>query len=129
MEALEIIGRETVIECFGSWPSFHDAEVISIFLARKGQSIIRIHPCYPVNPAMVDFVLEEVTDLELSGFSPQNVLFDLHIEMITDKNGNNLYRITLDDIYGIGGKVDAKLLRVELVDFKSNCTGSKPQGE
>jgi hypothetical protein len=33
----ELTGAETVRQWFGSWPSFHDAEIISLFLARKGR--------------------------------------------------------------------------------------------
>lgn len=122
--SLELRGRQAVIDWFGEWPSFHDAEVISLLLARRGPSIIRIYPYAPDKPATVDFVLEDVTDLELADFSPQNVLFGLSVEMTNDKNGDRVCRVLLHDIYGIGGRIDAKSLHVTLVPGKSPDEGS-----
>jgi hypothetical protein len=34
-EISKVAGVDAVMQWFGGWPSFHDAEVISIFLARK----------------------------------------------------------------------------------------------
>jgi hypothetical protein len=38
-----IPGADAVIAWFGHWPSFHDAEVLSIHINRDGLSLIRIH--------------------------------------------------------------------------------------
>ena len=38
-----IPGADAVIAWFGQWPSFHDAEVLSIHINRDGLSLIRIH--------------------------------------------------------------------------------------
>lgn len=115
----EFSGKEAVTEWYGGWPSFHDAEVISVLLARKGQSVIRIYPYYPAKPATVDFILEEVTDLELADFSHQNVIFGLEIEMTDDQNGDEVYRISLSPCYGVSGRIDAKSMRVQLTPGKS----------
>jgi hypothetical protein len=36
----ELTGADAVRQWFGSWPNFHDAEVISLSLARKGLSVL-----------------------------------------------------------------------------------------
>jgi hypothetical protein len=115
-----VAGAGAVIRWFGHWPSFHDAEIISIFLARKNKSVLRIYPYYPQNPAIVDFVLEDVTDIELNDFSCQNVINSLDIEMATDQNGDSIYRVILAPCYGVAGRVEAKSLRVEILPGKSS---------
>ena len=115
----ELTGAEAVRQWFGSWPNFHDAEVISLSLARKGQSVLRVYPYYPHKPATVDFILENVTDIELQDFSGQNVIMYLRIETATDQNGDKVYRLVLGPCYGLAGKIDAKSLRVELSPGKS----------
>ena len=115
----ELTGAEGVRQWFASWPNFHDAEVISLSLARKGQSVLRVYPYYPHKPAMVDFIFENVTDIELQDFSGQNVIMYLGIETATDQNGDKVYRLVLGPCYGLAGRIDAKSLRVELSPGKS----------
>jgi len=115
-----IDGVGEVVQWFGSWPSFHDAEVTSILLARKKESVLSVYPYYPQNPATVNFILKDVTDIELNDFSCQNVIFGLNIETAIDQNGDNVYRVILAPCYGIGGRIDAKSLRVELSPGKSS---------
>lgn len=114
-----LTGAEAVRQWFGSWPNFHDAEVISLSLARKGQSVLRVYPYYPHKPAVVDFIFENVTDIELQDFSGQNVIMSLGIETATDQNGDKVYRLVLGPCYGLAGRIDAKSLRVELSPGKS----------
>lgn len=115
----ELAGAEAVKQWFGSWPCFHDAEVISLSLARKGQSVLRVYPFYPHKPATVDFIFEDVTDIEMQDFSDQNVIMSLGIETATDQNGDKVYRLVLGPCYGLAGRIDAKSLRVELSPGKS----------
>ncbi len=114
-----VAGVDAVMQWFGSWPSFHDAEIISIFLARKRESVLRVFPYYPQKPATVDFILQEVTDVELNDFSCQNVISGLNVETATDQNGDSVYRVILTPSYGVAGRIDAKSLRVELSPGKS----------
>jgi len=115
----ELAGVDAVTHWFGDWPSFHDAEIISIFLARKKESVLRIYPYHPQKPATVDFILEDVTDVDLNDFSCQNVISRLEVETATDLNGDRVYRVTLSPCYGVAGRIDAKSLRVELSPGKS----------
>ena len=109
----------SVTEWFEGWPVFHDAEVISIFLARKGRSVLRVYPYYPQKPATVDFILEDLTDIELYDFSGQNVINSLEVEIATDQNRDRVYRIVLAPCYGVAGRIDAKFLRLEVSSGKS----------
>ena len=115
----KLTGAETVRQWFGMWPNFHDAEVISLTLARKGQSVLRVYPYYPHKPATVDFIFENVTDIDLQDFSGQNVITSLRIETATDQNGVKVYRLVLGPCYGLSGRIDAKSLRVDLSPGKS----------
>ena len=118
----ELTGADAVTQWFGSWPSFHDAEVISIFLARKGQSVLRVYPYNPQKPVTVDFILEDVTDVELNDFSCQNVINSLGVETAIDQSGDRVYRVILAPCYGVAGRIDAKSIRLEL------SPGESPDG-
>jgi hypothetical protein len=69
---------------------------------------------------MVDFVLEDVTDIELYDFSNQNVINSLRVETATDQNGDNVYRLILAPCYGLAGRIDAKSLSLQLSPGKSS---------
>jgi hypothetical protein len=112
-------GSNAVMQWFGGWPSFHDAEIISMNLARTGQSILRVYPYYPDKPATVNFVFEEITDLELADFSGQNVISSLGIEEVIDQTKEKAIRLTMSPCYGLAGRIDAKRLRVELLPGES----------
>jgi hypothetical protein len=114
-----IAGAETLKKWFGSWPSFHDAEVITLSLVRKGPSILRIYPYCPGKAATVNFILEDVTDVELHDFSSQNVIMSLEVERAIDQNADPVYRLSLSPCYGLAGRIDAKSIRVELILGKS----------
>lgn len=112
-------GSDAVINWFGDWPSFHDAEVVSLNLARSGESILQVYPFYPSKPATVVFFFEKITDLELADFSSQNVIFSLEIDEVIDQSEDKAIRLTLSPCFGLAGRIDAKSLRVELMPGKS----------
>ena len=62
---------------------------------------------------LVEFLMNEVVDLSLNGFSNQNVLFGITIE--TAENG---FRLSMDDSYGISGTIDAKEISIRLTPGK-----------
>lgn len=108
------------MEWFGRWPSFHDAEIVSLELKREGESVLKISKFYAgpepghssksvdTQDAILTFVLEEITGLELYDFNHQNVIFGLTIE----RAEGDAYKITLDGCYGLQGHVIAKRVRV-----------------
>jgi len=67
----------------------------------------------------VEFILEEVTDVELADFNRQNVINSLHIETAVDQNKEAVFRLNLSPCYGLAGRIDAKRIRVNLLPGKS----------
>jgi hypothetical protein len=116
----DLVGADGLIAWFGRWPSFHDAEILSVELNRAGTSRVRIHSWNRSanvslegfhkadNHCVVTFLLEQINDLELADFSGQNVISGLQIEK--QEAG---YRLELFPCYGLAGHVVAKSIRVE----------------
>jgi Immunity protein 50 len=121
--ALPIPGARSLIEWFGYWPSFHDAEVTSIELTRSGASRIAVHAFEPTGEVnakgqyvlqkhvIVSFVLNGVREVELTGFNHQNVLSGLELE-----RSEQGYQLTLEGCYGVEGSVSAESVRIELAE-------------
>jgi hypothetical protein len=119
--APSVPGAEEVVRWFGEWPSFSDAEVLEIDLRRKGRSSILVHGWRMTSEidsdghfvldrhAVITVWLEEITDLELGDFSPQNVIGNLDI-----KPHESGFRVTLWPIYGVGGHIDAARVTLSL---------------
>ena len=119
--APSIPGAEEVIQWFGEWPSFSDAEILGLNLRRDGRSSIRVHSwrmTSEVNAqghyvldrhAVVTVWLEGISDLELGDFSSQNVIGNLDI-----KPHESGFRVTLWPIYGVGGHIDAARVTLSL---------------
>ena len=95
----KIIGHEKLTNIFGYWPSFHDAEVISIILERIGKDeregpvlYAKIH-VFQMGPektnygkkfvfhhhSIVTFCFAIVENLILDGFNHQNVILGFKI--------------------------------------------------
>jgi hypothetical protein len=84
-----VSGGADLVRWFGHVPSFHDAEILSLHLRRKAQSVLRLHgwtntgtvgqdDYYVLDRhAIVTFTLNEVMDLQLDSFSIQNVIGSL----------------------------------------------------
>lgn len=119
MTDLELItGADQLVERFGCWPSFHDAEVILLTLHRHGDNgpiaEMVVHTWLMTDKVdergyyllkkhtLVRFVFEGLTTNELSGFNRQNVLFGLELAPETVE-GKQAFRITIDPSYGLGG--------------------------
>ena len=110
-----IDGAKALIEWFGQWPSFHDAEVLELSLNRNGRSLLRIHTWHSTSAVdaaghfrhdkdvVVQFDLIDVYDCEIVGFNAQNVLGLLQVDARDDG-----LRLSLDSVYGLGGWIDAR---------------------
>jgi hypothetical protein len=62
--------------------------------------------------------LSEINNLELVGFSHQNLIGDLTITQITGRHGASLLRLELQPCFGLAGCLDARQIRVNLVPGK-----------
>ena len=104
---------------FGSWPSFHDAEVLSIHLNRSGESRVAIHTWHRTNEiddrgyfiatthVLVTFVLDGIQTVQLNDFNHQNVVSGLSLEKTAAG-----YRLTLDRCFGAEGMLEAQHIRI-----------------
>jgi hypothetical protein len=106
----------------GEFPSFHDSEIIALQLHRTETSHISlrlvgrrreqkedgVERWVPIENVIVTFFLDGVEDLELYGFSIQNVISGLALE--STESG---FRLKLWPCYGLAGWLTAERVRIE----------------
>lgn len=131
----DIPGAADVVAWFGRWPSFHDAEIISLHLHRSDPSILVIYAWNMTDKvdasrhyvlekhALVTFTLHGVSDLNLAAFSGQNVIDSLDVE-----KRENDFRITLHPCFGLCGTLDAEIVSVAVKPLKPNPANHTPEG-
>lgn len=114
-------GTAALDQWFGARHDFHDAEILDVFLDREGTSRIRIHTwrmTKDVGPdgyfvherdAIVTIGFENITDLELAGFSKQNVIGELEI-----LESEATCRVTFHPCYGLSGFIEAEQVALSL---------------
>jgi hypothetical protein len=117
----EIAGAQTLFDWFGYWPSFHDAEVLSIELNRTGPSKIEVHTFAATDAVnsegayicdkhcIVTLFLEDLEGVDLVDFNQMNVLSSLRFQ-----RENDTFTLALASTYGVGGSIKAKSVRIEL---------------
>jgi hypothetical protein len=113
-------GAAELFAWFGHWPSFHDAEIISLVLNRSGLSVLRVHTwnttgevderdCYiKEKHVVVSFEMEEILSLDLTNFSQQNVLFGMEI-----LKGDQGWELIFNRRYGLRGSISVRRLSIE----------------
>lgn len=123
-----IPGAEAVVQWFGHWPSFHDAEVLSITLNRSTGTTVELHAFLRTSElddrgyyvlakhAVVTFVLEGfpldeegITTTRIDYFNHQNVLMSLDVEK-TDAG----FKLSLYGCFGVDGVIGCERLSVKL---------------
>jgi hypothetical protein len=113
---LELIyGNERVVDWFGYWPSFHDAEILWIKMQRiipiraggvgieLGIHFWEVHDRELTKHCLIHFFFEDCMDIRLEGFIFQNVLYELRFKI---GGGAGYYRhlkVTLDSSQGLQG--------------------------
>lgn len=128
-----IPGGEALIAFFGHLPMFHDGEITQLVLNRHSPSTISVHiwgvdENDPVRHAVVTLQIDDIIDLELQNFSPQNVIGDLIIRPLPDRSERRNYyprnrtesdiEIELAPIYGLSGIIRAGSVSVSFVPGK-----------
>jgi hypothetical protein len=120
-ELQAIVGAQELHDWFGYWPTFHDAEIVSLHMNRRSPSSMLIHTWEMTNKVdergfyvlekdvVVEFVFENISGLDLSGFNHQNVIFGLELE----KKAAG-FMLTLDPCYGLGGTIEAENISIRL---------------
>lgn len=93
----EVPGGPELIRHFGRIPSFHDGEVLDLHLNRNRPSTLRVHGWVMTDGvgrdgtlvlerhAVVTFTLHSIMDLQLDGFSIQNVIGGLILRRAPDR--------------------------------------------
>ncbi len=122
-----IPGAAELVAWFGSWPSFHDAEVINLTLNRTGVSTLKIETWEMTDKideagyfvmqkhVSVTFRIEEIISLALADFSSQNVIFGLDLSLI-----DHGVQIRLDPCFGISGTIAARNVSIEYEPLPSD---------
>jgi len=119
-----IPGGESLVSWFGEWPSFHDAEILTLHIDReRSASFMRIRAFklsdridasghfIRERDALVVFEFAGIRSMRIEGEDTdvQNVISSLIIEKIDAG-----YRILLGPCYGMTGTLVVKDLRVRL---------------
>jgi hypothetical protein len=120
-ELKAIPGAQELHDWFGYWPPFIDAEIIALHLNRRKPSSLFVHTYemtdltddigYYVREkhVVVEFILEDISDLHLNDFIKPNIVSSLLCRK-TERG----YRLTLDAYYGLGGTIDARAVSIRL---------------
>lgn len=130
----EVPGGAELVHWFGQVPTFHDAEVLSLDLRRRDESILRLHGWINTGKArsdgyfeldkhaVVSFTMKGIMDLELYGFSGQNVIGQLILRRAPDRQDRRPFlslpplpqdiELELEPCYGLNG-----LIRVRSVSI------------
>lgn len=133
----EIQGTEKVIAAFGSWPCFHDAEVISFSAerelpVRKGGTVARlavhVREYETVGEGTVDYDIKETKsvlirflfrgacDFEISDFNLQNVIDAIDVSLAEANDSADL-KVTLEPIWGFGGSLRCESIEIEAAEI------------
>jgi hypothetical protein len=115
---MDVINREALVERFGDWPSFHDAEIYAVHLdsGQRTDGVPRLQlDVYVIGPAgehtLVTLAFTDVEAVELDGFGPQNVLDDLVMEDVTAAAGRQV-QVTLPSNNGLAGSFRCRTVTV-----------------
>jgi hypothetical protein len=126
---VEVVNGEALVERFGGWPSFHDAEIYAVRLdsGQRGDGVVRLQldvhlPAFAdgriVEHVMVTLEFEEVEAAELEEFGPQNVLFDLILEPVRGPAGRQV-QVTLPSSNGLKGSFRCRsVIVLDVVGFE-----------
>ena len=116
-----IVDAQALVDWFGYWPDFHDAEILELVLRTGKPSILKLHTWEMLNEiteegfyaqaknCIVTFSLIDVIETSLKDFySHQNVLLELSVEPSTYG-----WTIAIIPSNGLGGRLVAQEVWVE----------------
>lgn len=118
----QVAGGQELLNWFAEIPSFHDAEIVSLSLNRSSTSRLEIHTWNVIGGdfqkhVVVTFSFEKIMDLQLDGFSPQNVIHSLRLQRATDRGRDDYLapdkddgdiEVVMEPCYGMSGFIRAK---------------------
>lgn len=117
----EIPGADAILNTFGYWPDFHDAEILEVFLSRTKESFVKIHIWETLKETdnsgylqtrshyiiKVNFV--NITQMELEGFNYQNVIWKLEFS----KKDSEL-ELQIHSSFGLSGCIRSEKMSVSI---------------
>jgi hypothetical protein len=106
--AVKLENSELVVAVFGSWPSFHDAEILSIGLDRSGVAMsIRILTWTGRGETYYEvlFRFDDIENLLLEDFNYRNVMRGLELSETTEArfttgNVEDRIKVEIDSVFG-----------------------------
>ena len=114
-------GAQELFDWFGYWPSFHDAELLSLKVERDGISGLRLHTWEMtrdlddkgyfklIKHVVVEFAFEGVTGIGLDEIRHENILMELSLH----RKGTE-YIVEMNDVYGVSGRIEVKQVSIRL---------------
>ena len=130
-----IHGSHLLTDIFGRWPSFHDAEVISMELCRNLTGIahptlktrihafemtseVNDHGYYVLrNHVLVGFVFRDIDELSMNGFNQRNALWGLEIVDISSRQLELLqFEIHFASSFGVEARLKCRAVEIESVE-------------
>jgi hypothetical protein len=131
----KIKNSNLLMQVFGRWPSFHDAEVISIELFREASGVSlpnlrsKIHAFEMTseidsqgfyvlrNHVLVTFLFSGIDENLVNGFNQQNVLWELAIVDISSRQLEHLkFEVHFSSSFGVEVKFKCLGLEIETVE-------------
>jgi hypothetical protein len=117
-ELSAIVGAQELYDWLEKWPRFHDAEIVSRHLNRRGPSLLLIHTwdmankvdergCSVLEKRVVVEFIEDIRGMELDGFRHQNVISSLDLE----KKGDG-FVLVLDPCYEMAGTIEVQKITI-----------------
>jgi hypothetical protein len=129
-QMMRVENREALIHALGEWPTFHDAEVISVSLNRGDPSgpvlTLEVYTFtvssqtdsrgWFVKPREVIVVMEflDVSSATLMDFNAQNVLSSLRI-FEDSTTPESFLKVVLSPLYGLSAEFNCQRARVRSV--------------
>ena len=130
----DIQNEYLLTDVFGGFPSFHDAEVVTISLKRHGrdsyaelEAVVHVFEMTDKvdesgryilqNHSLVKFRFSRIINLELADFNQQNVLAHLDITKTSDRDTDNIrFRVLLKGIHGVTASFHCEAVSIESVE-------------
>jgi Immunity protein 50 len=114
-----ILNHKTVVDVYGRWPSFHDAQVSAYVAPTRGSQLLvfTIHTWQMTNEvdakgyfvlqkhALVSFRFDGIFDVEMAAFDASNILSG--IEFFPASDGSS-FRVVLDSVMDRSGSFSAR---------------------
>jgi len=122
-------------DVFGRWPSFHDAEVVSLELFRESKGVsepnlkskVHVFEATPEvdgqgfyilkNHVLVSFLFYGIDESTVAGFNQQNVLWDLEITDISSRQLEHLrFAIHFFSSFGVEAEFKCRSVEIESIE-------------